>query len=156
MLIKYSSWFGEKGWKRYLLVLGDWKSSHNWSMFFVVSRWNQSISQSFRESINAFVDQSVSYPAICMSVHHSVRICVSQSVSISVKIQTHKRLKRTLFIMTEHNMWIFGVSPFSSYKTTLKQQSNGEKLDVGYIVSYSVSDLVCWIISQWISKKHVG
>ena len=43
------------------------------------------------------------------------------------KKQTHKRLKRTLFIMTKHNMPIFGVSPFLSYKTTLKQQLNGDK-----------------------------
>ena len=27
-------------------------------------------------------------------------------------IQTHKRLKRTLFIRTKHNMQIFGVIPF--------------------------------------------
>ena len=43
---------------------------------------------------------------------------------------THKRFKRTLFIMTEHNLGIFGVIPFSSYRTTSKQWKiglNGEK-----------------------------
>ena len=38
------------------------------------------------------------------------------------------RRKTTLFIMTTYYMPIFGVSPFSSYKTTLKQQLNGEKV----------------------------
>ena len=40
-------------------------------------------------------------------------------------IQAHKRLKRTLCIMTKHNMWIFGVSPFfklqNNTHTTEKQ-----------------------------------
>ena len=40
---------------------------------------------------------------------------------------THKRFQRTLFIMTKHNMQIFWEAPFSSYKTTLKQQINSEK-----------------------------
>ena len=31
------------------------------------------------------------------------------------------RFKRMLFIRTKLNMWIFGVIPLSSYKTTLKQ-----------------------------------
>ena len=35
-----------------------------------------------------------------------------------------------LFIRTKHGMWIFGVIPLSSYKTTLKQQLNGEQWDV--------------------------
>ena len=34
----------------------------------------------------------------------------------------HKRLERTLFIMTKHSMRIFAVIPISSYETTLKQQ----------------------------------
>ena len=32
--------------------------------------------------------------------------------------------------MIEHNMGIFGVIPFLSYKTTLKQQLNGEQIIV--------------------------
>ena len=36
------------------------------------------------------------------------------------EVQTHQRLNRTLFIRTKHNMRIFRVAPFSSYRTTLK------------------------------------
>ena len=36
--------------------------------------------------------------------------------------------------MMKHNMQIFRVTPFSSSKTTLNQQLNGEKWDVGYVV----------------------
>ena len=42
-----------------------------------------------------------------------VRVNSSQSYLFTArKIQTHKRLKRMLFIMTKHNMQIFGVSRF--------------------------------------------
>ena len=53
------------------------------------------------------------------------------SVQRLVKIQTHKRLRITLFIRTKHNMQIFRVSPLLSYKMTLKQQTvkNNEKWD---------------------------
>ena len=45
-----------------------------------------------------------------------------------IQIQTHKRFKRTLFIKTKTQSADFqGKSPLSSYKTTLKQQLNGEK-----------------------------
>ena len=40
---------------------------------------------------------------------------------------SHKKLERMLFNMTKHSMRIFGVSPFSSYEITLKQQINGQK-----------------------------
>ena len=43
------------------------------------------------------------------------------------KIQTHKWLKRTLFIRIKHNMQIFWVSPSSSYRRTLKQLLNGDQ-----------------------------
>ena len=47
-------------------------------------------------------------------------------------IETGERLKRTLFIMTKHSRRSFGVSPYSvsSYKTTFRQQLNGEKWGV--------------------------
>ena len=41
------------------------------------------------------------------------------------KIRTYKRLKRTLFIITKHNMRVFSVSPF--FQAT-EQLLNGEKL----------------------------
>ena len=46
------------------------------------------------------------------------------------KIQTCKRFsfERMLFIRTKHNMRIFRYAPLLSYKMTLKQQLNGEKL----------------------------
>ena len=50
--------------------------------------------------------------------------------------QTHKRLQGTLFITTKHNMRFLGVIPFSSCKTTLKEQLNGEKLDSGYLLAF--------------------
>ena len=43
-------------------------------------------------------------------------------LSTQDNIQTHKMSKRTLFIRTKYNMRIFGVIPFSGYKTRLKQQ----------------------------------
>ena len=44
-------------------------------------------------------------------------------------IQTHKSLKRTLFILTKHNMQILGLPPlFLLFKLVAhKQQLNGEK-----------------------------
>ena len=48
-----------------------------------------------------------------------------------VSAETHKRWKRTLFIMTKHNTRIFRYTLLSSYKTTVKQRLNGEKWDVG-------------------------
>ena len=49
------------------------------------------------------------------------------------KIQTHKKLnnkqkkqKKKLFIMTQHKCEFSGEALFSRYKTTLKQQFNGE------------------------------
>ena len=49
---------------------------------------------------------------------------------IRYRIQTHKKFKRTLFIRTKHNMRIFVVIPVSSsYKTTRRQQINGEQWD---------------------------
>ena len=45
-------------------------------------------------------------------------------LTVFIKLQTHKRLKTTLFIRTKHSMRILRVSsPFSSYKTTLRTRT---------------------------------
>ena len=41
-----------------------------------------------------------------------VAVVMEHSPDANRKIQTHKRLKRTLFIRTKHNMRMFGVIPF--------------------------------------------
>ena len=97
-----------------------------------------------------------------------------------MEIQTYKRFKRTLFIRTKtqsanfggiplyqatkrHLTRVLGESPLSSYKTTLKQQLNGEK---GFYVFRScfrtlavilVSDL-CWCVEIsdcWAEAVHL-
>ena len=50
-------------------------------------------------------------------VSETARTCTTQGSHIRNLVQTHKRLKRTLFIGTKHSVQIFGVSPFSSHKT---------------------------------------
>ena len=40
--------------------------------------------------------------------------------------------------MTKHNMRMFGVSPFSSYKSTIKQRLIREKWDVGYLPAFVI------------------
>ena len=45
--------------------------------------------------------------------------------------------------MTKHKEQIFEVSSFSSYKTTLKQHLNGEKLDVRYLSGFGWAFLLC-------------
>ena len=50
-------------------------------------------------------------------------------ITIFLKIQTHKRFKRMLFIKLlgqKHNLHIFRVMPFIKLKMTLKQQLNDE------------------------------
>ena len=61
---------------------------------------------------------------------------------VILKIQAHRtrRLKRTPFIVTKHNMHIFGVSPFQA----TKQQLNAEKWDVGYSSAFGWSVLLCY------------
>ena len=50
---------------------------------------------------------------------------MTASASVLKEDQTQKGSKVCLFIMTQtHNMQIFGESPLSSHKTTLKQQIN--------------------------------
>ena len=51
------------------------------------------------------------------------------------------RLKWTLFITTKHNMQILGVP---SYETTLAQQLNGEKWDVGHLSALDSAVWLCW------------
>ena len=48
--------------------------------------------------------------------------------------------------MSKHNMRIFGVSSFSSYKTTLKHQLNGEKWDVGFYTYLPLAELFCYVV----------
>ena len=55
-------------------------------------------------------------------------------------IQTQKRLDRTLFITTKHQMRIFMVIPFfrlqnNTEKKQKQKQLSGEKGDVGYLLS---------------------
>ena len=45
----------------------------------------------------------------------------------STQIQTHKGSMERCLLGEKHNPQILGVNPFSRYKTTLKQQLNGEK-----------------------------
>ena len=40
--------------------------------------------------------------------------------------------------MTKHSMRMFGVSPFSSYKSTVKQKLIREKWDVGYLPAFVI------------------
>ena len=53
--------------------------------------------------------------------------------------------------MTKHNVWVFGVNPLSSDKTTLKQQLNGEKRDVGCFSAYACGVLVSGV---WEIPRH--
>ena len=47
---------------------------------------------------------------------------------LCLEIQTQKGSNERLFILTRtHNIHIFGKTPLSSHKTTLKQQINGQK-----------------------------
>ena len=56
-----------------------------------------------------------------------VHVCVS-STELNELNQTQKGSNERLFILTRtHGMQIFGKSPLSSHKTTLKQQINGPK-----------------------------
>ena len=75
------------------------------------------------------------YARACVRVHLCLRVyvfvCMCETICpfayLLAEIQTHKRLKGTQFVMTKHNMLLFGISPFLSYKATPKQQLNGEK-----------------------------
>ena len=60
-------------------------------------------------------------------------------------VQTHKRLNRTLFIMTKHNMRIFRASPFFKLQmqNNCKQQISGEKWDVGRLPTFALAVLLC-------------
>ena len=59
-----------------------------------------------------------------MFTYRLVRIKVS-TVKRQFSVQTHKRFKRTLFIRTKHNMYIFGVIPSTKLQndtyTTVKR-----------------------------------
>ena len=46
--------------------------------------------------------------------------------------------------MTKHNMRMFGVSPFSSYKATVKQKLIIEKWDVGYLPAFVILMSSAW------------
>ena len=61
-----------------------------------------------------------------------------------------KKLKILLFIMTEHSMHIFVVSPF--FKAT-KQHLNNEKWDVRYL---HLVELFCYVILVSSACKNVG
>ena len=65
-------------------------------------------------------------------------------IHIVLEIQTHNRFKRVIFIITKHNMRIFGVSLF--FQVT-KQQLNDVKWDVGYLSAVSVfSSAFGWVL----------
>ena len=87
--------------------------------------------------------------------HTCIHWCAQDPIAsvkwIFIEIQTHERLKRTLFVRTKHSLQIFGV--ISSYKTTLKQQLKCEKRWkmrwkakplIGFWLSYVVFLSIAW------------
>ena len=69
---------------------------------------------------------SVLRSAFIVKTADFVCVCVCVCVYVISKTQTYKRLRQTVFIMTKHNMRIFGVSPFFKLQKTLQQQLSAE------------------------------
>ena len=53
-----------------------------------------------------------------------------------IKIPTHKRLKRTVFIRTKYSMRIFRVSPFFKLQTNAQTTAKRWKWYVGYLSAF--------------------
>ena len=58
--------------------------------------------------------EALHHPHLDIRTKHNMRIF---GIRPFIKIQTHKRFKRTFFIRTKHNMRIFGVIPFIKFQT---------------------------------------
>ena len=53
---------------------------------------------------------------LCILMQKLAHTLKAKILKLHIKIQTHKRFKRTLLVKTKHNLRIFGVIPFIKLK----------------------------------------
>ena len=71
-------------------------------------------------------------------------VCVFvRALSEKERMPTYKRLKRTLFIRTKHNLQISGVIPFVKVQKKKKKRKKGLDLVVFFLGGEGVNGIYC-------------